>query len=53
MYNLEYLVKDQHSVDDTAQACLKGQPNDIFYLRFFHRWTSLKPLTRYLKTFQI
>ncbi len=32
---------------------LKGQSNEIFYLRFFHRWTSPKPLTRYLKTFRI
>ncbi len=30
---------------------LKGQSNEIFYLRFFHRWTSPKPLTRYLKIF--
>jgi hypothetical protein len=32
---------------------LKGQSNEIFYLRFFHRWTAPKPLTRYLKTFRI
>ncbi len=32
---------------------LKGQSNEIFYLHFFHRWTSPKPLTRYLKTFRI
>jgi hypothetical protein len=32
---------------------LKGQSNEICYLRLFHRWTRPKPLTRYLKTFQI
>jgi hypothetical protein len=36
-----------------TQKCLKGQSNEIFYLRFFHRWTDPKPLTRYLKTFRI
>jgi hypothetical protein len=32
---------------------LKEQSNEIFYLRFFHWWTPLKPLTRFLKTFRI
>ncbi len=30
---------------------LKGQSIEIFYLRFFHKWTPPKPITRYLKTF--
>jgi hypothetical protein len=37
-----------------AKVCfLKGQSNEIFYLWFFHWWTPLKPLTRFLKTFRI
>ncbi len=32
---------------------LKGQSNEIFYLQFFHWWTPLKPLTRFLKTFRV
>ncbi len=36
-----------------ATVPLKGQSNEIFYLRFFHGWNPLKPLTRFLKTFRI
>jgi hypothetical protein len=32
---------------------LKGQSNEICYLRFFHCWNPLRPLTRFLKTFRI
>ncbi len=32
---------------------LKERSDEIFYLRFFHKWTPHKPLTRYLKTFRI
>ncbi len=32
---------------------LKGPSNKIFYRLFFHWWTPLKPLTRFLKTFWI
>ncbi len=31
----------------------KGTVQRDFYLRFFHRWTSPKPLTQFLKAFRI
>jgi hypothetical protein len=34
------------------RVTFKGKSNEIFYLRIFHRWTSPKPLTRYLRFFQ-
>jgi hypothetical protein len=44
---------DANSNSMVMVASLKGQSNGIFYIRFFHRWTPPKPITRYLKTFRI
>ncbi len=52
---IEWCQKTVKNILRKSRACvpLKGQSNEIFYLWFFQRWTPPKPLTRYLKTFQI
>ncbi len=42
-----------YGIRDRIKPTLKGQSNEIFYLWFFHWWNPLKPLSRFLMTFQI
>jgi hypothetical protein len=49
---ISLLMKKNRSQKFRWAVPLKGQSNEIFYLRFFHWWNTLKPLTWFLKTFE-